>query len=179
MMQVGELPDLAHGDAEEKEDNDGEYNLEEEEEHGSKDQAEVQGAVAAEAFDEDAFQQRMVERLETLRLDQALGNDEDGLYAPLATEEADGDSDSESSASFYLKASTYYKIYTRDRYPNRPHRMSTKHLELQQEVKETVSRERQRSKGNGALNKSAGPGKVKGHKWKTNDRYLVGKNSGW
>lgn len=141
--------------------------------------------AATAAFDEGAFQSQMASRLEKLRLDKALGNDED--YVSPGSEGDpngdDGDSDSDSSSllsdgppqsdfTAYTRTRTHTSRPTAKKLDTNP--LSLKNVVARQVEKEMGSKEKRLGSSKGRV------GKAKGHKWKANPNYLVGgKGDGW
>ena len=137
-------------------------------------------------FDEEAFQKQMSDRLEAMRLNKALGNDdpddlEEEVDSESESESEDSDSDSGDSVG---PAMTEFSSFDQNR-KKRPARTSrTKGLtradELKLTVAQQVGKERESKEKRFHSKKSVNKaGNAKGHKWKQSDAFQVGKNSGW
>ncbi|KAK4688771.1 RIO kinase 2, partial [Tremellales sp. Uapishka_1] len=186
-----EVQDLPASDAEDDSDED-----EEEEEVEEEPEPEVESTAKETRsypskdgeFDEEAFQKQVADRMEALRLSKALGNDD-----PDEEDEEDSDafSDSESDAGSDVSdksdkppPSDYTSFTPGSRSSKRYHpRASVKKLQDVDEVKSVVAaqvgRERERTEKKHHTRKSGSAvGNTKGHKWKKNGNYLVGKSGG-
>ncbi|ORY28011.1 RIO1 family-domain-containing protein [Naematelia encephala] len=140
-----------------------------------------------QSFDEEAFQKTMSDRLEKLRLDRALGNTDtttDGT--PISSNSylpSSSDSSDEEEGYSDGPAPTDFTTYTKER-KVKPPRIDVRKLKpstggVRESIADKVRKERD---GGGKKDGTAGKakvGKMKGHKWKASDQYLVGKNSGW
>lgn len=183
MLEVQDMPE-SDEDEEDEED-------EEEEEDDQADEHVTEGNnVAEEPFDEEAFQKQMSDRLEAMRLNRALGNDdpdelEEQDDVPSESDsESESDTDSESGDSVG-PAPTEFSSFdqNRRRKPTGPKprtKLMTRADELKLTVAQQVGKEREskekRFHSKKSINKA---GNAKGHKWKNSDAYVVGKNSGW
>jgi RIO kinase 2 len=140
-----------------------------------------------EEFDEEAFQKQMSDRLEAMRLNKALGNDDpDDLEeeeVDSETESESEDSDSESGDSVG-PAMTEFSSFDQNRKKKPARAPRTKGLtradELKLTVAQQVGKERESKEKRFHSKKSVNKaGNAKGHKWKQSDAFQVGKNSGW
>ena len=137
-------------------------------------------AEESRTFDEEDFQQEMADRLESLRIHRALGNDDpDASSSTPSDEESVSEHDSTSSTSSAGPPTTDFSTYARERKSHGRPRMTSKKLGEKAGVRSVVTLERERHARGTESKKGVGAGKVKGHKWKSNDKYLVGKSSGW
>lgn len=177
MEQVGDLP-ASEGEDDEDEDDEEEEEDENDEVDANDDQP--TDASPSAPLDEAAISAR----IEALRLSKALGNDdpadieydEQEMYSDSSDEESDSD---ESDGGQSIAAQTDYTAYIRAPRPPKE-RLTSKKLGQKDEVALRVEKEMKgrTSAGSGGGAKKVGKGK--GHKWKTSDKYLVGKdNSGW
>ena len=165
---------------------------EDDEEEEENVEAEADAAAAGtettdEPFDEEAFQKQMTDRLEAMRLNKALGNDDpDDLEEQESVDsetESESDSDSDSGDSVG-PAPTEFSSFdqNRRRKPARAPRnkVPTRADELKLTVAQQVGKEREMNAKKYHSKKSVNKaGNAKGHKWKNSDAYAVGKNSGW
>lgn len=136
----------------------------------------------SEPFDEKAFQAKISDRLEKIRLSKALGNDEDYISPPSGKEDKANNSDSDSSEDLLSDGppQSDFTAYTRTRVHHaRPtaKKLDTNPLSL----KNVVARQVEKELGNQQKTSVKGKvGKAKGHKWKANPNYAVGgKGDGW
>ncbi|KAK1923118.1 putative Rio2p serine kinase [Papiliotrema laurentii] len=184
MEAVGDLPASDNDDSDEEEEEESDYDEGEEEEQGEED-AEGQ-SKAAEPVDEATSQAQMAAKLEALRLNRALGNDDpsDGIQqnsdvdsvSESSEEETDSEDESDTES---IAAQTDYTTYQRAPRPPKA-RMPAKKLGQVDLVRQAVENEMKQkggSRSTGAGRNKAG--KAKGHKWKSSDKYVVGKDSGW
>lgn len=173
------MPESDGDDDDEDEEEDDEEDAEEEAQDGAK---------GTEEFDEEAFQKQMTDRLESIRLNKALGNDDpDDEDAEIETEseseseESDSDSDSGDSVG---PAMTEFSSFDQNR-KRRPAaapkpKGMTRADELKATVAHQVGRERDIKEKKFHSKKSVNKaGNAKGHKWKNSEAFQVGKNSGW
>ncbi|WVR08728.1 hypothetical protein IAU60_005786 [Kwoniella sp. DSM 27419] len=186
-----EVQDMPPSDDEDDDDDDVEDEEEDEEKDEDEGDEETQESAASEPFDEAAFQKQMADKMEALRLNRALGNDDpdddaEGLGSDHSlTDQSDSDSDADSDDSTGPAQTDYTSYMPSQRNTRRFHpRMATKSIAEKDAVKETVARqvskEREMSeRKHHSRNAGARAGKRKGHKWKANDKYAVGKDSGW
>jgi RIO kinase 2 len=178
MIEIQDMPE-----------SDGEDDDEEEEEEKDEDEEPQDGAKAPEEFDEEAFQKQMTDRLESIRLNKALGNDDpDDEDAEIETEseseseESDSGSDSGDSVG---PAMTEFSSFDQNRKNRRPAaapkaKGMTRADELKLTVAQQVGRERDIKEKKFHSKKSVNKaGNAKGHKWKNSEAFQVGKNSGW
>lgn len=180
MIEVQDVPRSDMSDDEE---------LESEEESDEQDDEEAEadaddGADATLQEPEDA-----AARLEKLRIHRALGNDgapEDEPPAPVPLyseeEESDSDSDADSDDSVGPAPSDYTQYVRAPRAPRqRINVTSVSKLGKVDELRETVAGEIARAaRGQAPRTKGAAKvGKAKGHKWKANASYQIGKDTGW
>ncbi len=171
------MPEFERDDGELSEDEDGE-------DEDCKDEAGQSGvskeaSVGPEKMDEETSRRVMADKLEALRISRSLGNDNLSSNTATSEEDSDSEADSESDVSLTGPPATDFTTYTRDRNTGRPPRISAKKMDENNGVKDVVVKERERVERGGGTKKGVGAGKAKGHKWKSNDKYLVGKNSGW
>ncbi|TYJ53897.1 hypothetical protein B9479_005446 [Cryptococcus floricola] len=180
MIEVQDMPLSDEG--EDEDDDSGDEDEEEgEDEEGEK--AVDEGMKDEEPLDEAA----MAARLEALRLHRALGNDSSGEEATDSDHsltDPSSESDSEDSDDSVGPARTDYTSYTPSARNTRRHheRISASKLGDKQAGKDAVAQqvERERKLVERRSQKSgAKVGNMKGHKWKSNAKYLVGKDSGW
>ena len=158
---------------------------EEDEDEDENDEAEENTTDKPEALDEAGFQAQMSARLEAVRLNKALGNDDPDELEQDSDEESESDSEdeeSEGSDTQSIAAQTDYTTYQRAPRVHKP-RLEQKKLGQRDLVKQAVEAEI-KAKGGvaGKLQGGSGAskvGKAKGHKWKASSKYLVGKDSGW
>ena len=186
MVEVQELPESEDEDAED--DGAGEDEEEEDGEVEDGQQEEGDGLNGdLDDVDKKTVKKNTVDRLEALRLNRALGNDDPDLPpdSPPSTSESEPKSESEfesdkdegSDLPPPTDITTYSRATPRTR---RPKRAGMKKLETGDGVRDVVLRERERGERTQTARRGAKEaGKVKGHKWKTNEKYLVGKNSVW
>jgi RIO kinase 2 len=176
MIELQDMPDSDNDEEEDEEEED-----DEEEEEEAKDESKD-----PEEFDEEAFQKQMSDRLEAMRLNKALGNDdpEDLEEEETESEESESeDSDSDSGDSVG-PAMTEFSSFDQNR-KKRPARAPrakglTRADELKLTVAQQVERERQSKEKKFHSKKSVNKaGNAKGHKWKQSEAFQVGKNSGW
>jgi RIO kinase 2 len=178
-----EVQDMPESDSEEGESMDGAEEAEDDEresEEGDQERQDLKEGRTG-AFNEEAGQEKISDRLEAVRISRALGNDDTNQPShepPDDLSDLEPESDSDSQASSTGPPATDFTTYIRER-KVRPPRISAKHLGEKDGVQIIVARERARTERGGGLNKGVGAGKVKGHKWKSSEKYLVGKNSGW
>jgi RIO kinase 2 len=153
----------------------------EEEEEGE----EVDPAVdveASEPFDEEAFQKQISDRLEAVRLNKALGNDNPSDIPSHSESEEELDySDSDDSVLSDAPPQSDFTTYVRTPAP-RPLRINARKLGGGNELRETIARqvikEREDKERKHHSRKGAKVGNAKGHKWKANANFLVGKGGG-
>ena len=179
MNEVQDMPQSDDEDEEEEE--------EEEEEEAEEPKTIPDEDKEPEEFDEEAFQKQMSDRLEAMRLNKALGNDDPD---DLEEEEVDSESESESedsdsdSGDSVGPAMTEFSSFDQNR-KKKPARVPrTKGLtradELKLTVAQQVGKERESKEKRFHSKKSVNKaGNAKGHKWKQSDAFQVGKNSGW
>lgn len=188
MIEVQDLPASESGEEESEEgeeEKEGEEE-EEEEEEGEALSSNFQGTDAEEPSDEAA----MAARLEALRLHRALGND-------LNNEDADPDSehsltdpasddDSDDSDDSTGVAQTDFTTYTPSmrNQPRHHARLAVKEFENRGGARSAIAKQVERERYQTERKANAGKtsvklGKQKGHKWKSSDKYMVGKDSGW
>lgn len=180
MTEVQDMP--ATDDEEENEEDDDEV----EDVEADGDQAQTESReVADEAFDEEAFQKQMSDRLEAMRLNKALGNDdpedleEDEVDSESESEE-DTDSDSGDSVGPAPTEFSSFDQARRRKPPPQPRSKLGRVDELKLTVAQQVGKEREMKEKKFHSKKSVNKaGNAKGHKWKKSDAYAVGKNSGW
>lgn len=177
MIEVQAMPE-SDGEVEEDVSEDGEEDeeLDEEEE-----QPDGEQQVDSKNLDEEAFREQMSDRLEDLRHQRALGNDDADQPSSTSPGEdlSESETESKSDASSNGPPATDFTTYTRDRKTGRPPRISVKKLGQKDGVKDMVMKERERAGRGEGMRKPVGAGKMKGHKWKSSDKFLVGKNSAW
>ena len=140
------------------------------------------GRLEDEVLDEGMSQEQIAHRQEALRIHRALGNDELDLSLPNLTLEdiSESEPDSDSEASSVGPPATDFTTYTQGRkFPGRPPRISAKQMGEKAGVKDVVTKERAKAGRREGAKNGAGAGKVKGHKWKSNDKYLVARDNGW
>lgn len=181
MQAVGDLPASDNEDEDEEEEEEGDDDLDEKE---PEEESQAGPSKSAEPLDEAAFQAQMATRMESLRLNKALGNDDpDDSLDQISDEssESESESDSEGSDTQSIAAQTDYTTYQRPPKVHKP-RPTAKKMGQKDIVAQTVEAEMKarasggRASGGSGSNKA---GKAKGHKWKSNANYLVGKDSGW
>ena len=174
LAQMGEMPE-PEGEIDEEEDEDDEEEDEDDEERGDENGEESQSLDDPRVSDE-AFKQNMANRLEALRLSRALGNDEDepGLkHDANALEDLDDESSSEESEDGDDEGTPVVTDKT-----SRPSGRQNGEKDMGARIAQEMGNGRRQ--GNGRTNGGrANAGKGKGHKWKTSEKYLVGKSSGW
>lgn len=183
MNEVQDMP-LSDEDEDEAEDDEDDEEEEEEEQPTTIQDKDKE----PEEFDDEAFQKQMSDRLEAMRLNKALGNDDpDDLEEEIETESEseseseDNDSDSGDSVG---PAMTEFSSFDQNR-KKKPVRVPrTKGLtradELKLTVAQQVGKERESKEKRFHSKKSVNKaGNAKGHKWKQSDAFQVGKNSGW
>ena len=182
MAAVGDLPPSDGED-----DDDEEEESEEEDEEEEEEEEEGEAAPEKTQPSEPETEEQIRARMEAIRLHRALGNDsDDGLDqdSDAETDSSSGsDTDSESddgSENGSIAAQTDYTAYTRAPRPPKQ-RVPAKKLGQRDLVKQTIEGELKaqgggKGKSGGGRNKI---GRAKGHKWKSNPDYLVGKNSAW
>ena len=181
MQYMNEVQDMPQSDDEDEEE-------EEEDEEEEKEPTTIPDEnKEPEEFDEEAFQKQMSDRLEAMRLNKALGNDDPD---DLEEEEIDSESESESedsdseSGDSVGPAMTEFSSFDQNR-KKKPARVPrTKGLtradELKLTVAQQVGKERESKEKRFHSKKSVNKaGNAKGHKWKQSDAFQVGKNSGW
>jgi RIO kinase 2 len=179
---MNEVQDMPQSDDEDEEED------EEEEEEEEEPTTIPDEGKEPEEFDEEAFQKQMSDRLEAMRLNKALGNDDPD---DLEEEEVDSESESESeedsdseSGDSVGPAMTEFSSFDQNR-KKKPARVPrTKGLtradELKLTVAQQVGKERESKEKRFHSKKSVNKaGNAKGHKWKQSDAFQVGKNSGW
>lgn len=181
MNEVQDMPESDDDEDEEDEEED------EEEEVDATQVEETAPEGGDEPFDEEAFQKQMSDRLEAMRLNKALGNDDpedlEDRESVDSDTESDTDTDSESGDSVG-PAPTEFSSFdqNRRRKPARAPRtkLTTRADELKLTVAQQVGKEREIKEKKYHSKKSVNKaGNAKGHKWKNSDAYAVGKNSGW
>jgi RIO kinase 2 len=182
VQYMNEVQDMPQSDDEDEEEDEEEEQEEEEEPTTIPDESKE-----PEEFDEEAFQKQMSDRLEAMRLNKALGNDDPD---DLEEEEVDSESESESedsdseSGDSVGPAMTEFSSFDQNR-KKKPARVPrTKGLtradELKLTVAQQVGKERESKEKRFHSKKSVNKaGNAKGHKWKQSDAFQVGKNSGW
>lgn len=196
---MGEVQDMppSDDDEEDEEDDDDEGEEEEgDEDDGYAAEKATQSSKAApEPVDEETARKQISDRLEAIRLNKALGNDDPSELheregeGQSDDEDSDGDSDSSDALSDGPPASDF-TAYTREPKP-RPERItkrqigqSAKQTDLRHAIAHKIGKERDlQQRLSGSKNASSGSGgikagKAKGHKWKSNPTYLVGKGGG-
>lgn len=193
MAAVEDLPRSDNEDDDEEEDeddydDDDDEDTDDEEASGSTNaNADAGPSEPSQPLDEAAFQAQMAARLEAIRLSKALGNDEpeDGIQQDedaSSDEESDSDedSDAESDGGQSIAAQTDYTTYQRAPKTRKP-RVAAKQLGQKDLVRAAVEGEMRAKGANGRSTGGASSkvGKAKGHKWKSSEKYLVGKDSGW
>lgn len=181
MIEVQDLPESEPEYEDDEDEEEGDEGEEEEDIESREDYAGPSKQSEPEEFDEAALQTQISSRLEHLRLNKALGNDEDYISPPSDNDNAaDSDSDSSSLLSDGPPQSDF-TAYTRTRsVHSRPsarkldkNPTSLKNVVARQVEKEMGGKERKTSTKNQV-------GKAKGHKWKANPNYMVGgKGDGW
>ncbi|OWT36384.1 RIO kinase 2 [Cryptococcus neoformans] len=182
MIEVQDIPGSESDEEEDEED--GEEKEEEEEEEALS--SHVQGNDKKELSDEAA----VAARLEALRLHRALGND-------VSDEDADPDSehsltdftsddDSDDSDDSTGVAQTDFTTYTPSmrNQPRHHTRLPVKEFENRGGARSAIAKQVERERHQTERKVNAGKtsvklGKQKGHKWKSSDKYVVGKDSGW
>nr|XP_019007795.1 Atypical/RIO/RIO2 protein kinase [Kwoniella pini CBS 10737]OCF46576.1 Atypical/RIO/RIO2 protein kinase [Kwoniella pini CBS 10737] len=193
MLEVQDMP-ISDDEDEEDEDEDEEENDDAEGNEEAQDDIE---AKDEEPFDETAFQEQMVAKLEAIRLHKALGNDVDSDGEPvnrlsdhsLTDSEEESDSDGDSDDSVGPAQSDYTSYMPSQRNTPRFHeRISVNKIKDKKNgqnlLKETVARQvaKQRESTERKHHSKASlssAGKRKGSKWKNSDKYATGKDSGW
>lgn len=183
MIDVGDMPGEGSGD-DYSTDEDTESE-DEEEDTSPQSPLHTRQSPPAETLDEEAFQAKMAARMESLRLNRALGNDdpdEVDLDHGVGSEEENteddysDESDSDSEAGSVGPAPTDYTSYVRP--PKAPkERMSVKKMGKKDVVKDKVEQEISSKSARGGK-KGGGVGKGKGHKWKSSARNVVGDVNG-
>lgn len=176
MIELQDMPESEGDDEEEEEEEEGE----EEQEQETKENKQP------EEFDEEAFQKQMSDRLEAMRINKALGNDD-----PDDVQEEESESDSESEESDDSDSGdsigptpTEFSSFDQNR-KKRPARVArpkglTRADELKLTVAQQVGKERESKEKRFHSKKSVNKaGNAKGHKWKNSEAFQVGKNSGW
>ena len=185
MIEMLEVPENEHDDFsdEDESDSDGEG-------EGGDAPEEEEGPAASEEFDEEAFQQQMAERLEAIRLNKALGNDDPADLElrgqePVSEDESDEETSEEDSDDESSDIAPTSEYPTRRPRPTAP-RVDVKRLEksgkgeLENVLKTQAGKQKRREEGKHHSRKApAKAGQLKGHKWKKNANFLVEKNSGW
>ncbi|KAE8539794.1 hypothetical protein D1P53_003731 [Cryptococcus gattii VGV] len=182
-----EVQDLPASESDEEESEEGEEEEEEEEEEGEEALSSNFQAIDAEEPSDEAA---MAARLEALRLHRALGND-------LSNEDADPDSehsltdpasddDSDDSDDSTGVAQTDFTTYTPSmrNQPRHHARLPVKEFENRGGARSAIAKQVERERYQTERKANAGKtsvklGKQKGHKWKSSDKYMVGKDSGW
>ncbi|WVQ70804.1 hypothetical protein IAR50_000326 [Cryptococcus sp. DSM 104548] len=178
-----EVQDLPLSDEEEDESDDSEDEEDGEDHEDEQEEVAEEGVKDDEPLDEAA----MAARLEALRLHRALGNDspdEEDTDSDHSLTDPSSESDSEDSDDSVGPARTDYTSYTPSARNTRRHheRISASKLGDKQAGKDAVALqvERERKLVERRAQKSGSKvGNMKGHKWKSNAKYLVGKDSGW
>lgn len=186
MLEVQDLSD-SENDEDDDEESDDEDEVASEGEQADDNTADAQ--AADETFDEEAFQKQMTDRLEAMRLNKALGNDDpddpDSRQGVVSDDSDSDDSDTDSESGDSVgPAPTEFSSFdqNRRRKPAGPARVkgTTRADELKLTVAQQVGKEREmkekRFHSKNSVNKA---GNAKGHKWKKSEAFLVGKNSGW
>ncbi|WWD20863.1 hypothetical protein CI109_105340 [Kwoniella shandongensis] len=189
MIEVQDMP-ASDGEEEEQESDEDEDDDEEEEEEKAEAESSKTSAPE-EPFSEEAFQKQMAARMEALRLSRALGNDDPEDLDPelqaqlsdhsLTDPSSDSDSDADSDDSVGPAPTDFTSYMPSQRNTRRFHpRLTVKKLGEKDGVKDTVAKERE------VMERRAKPrdvgaklGKAKGHKWKSSEKFMVGKDSGW
>ena len=184
MNEVQDMPESDDDEDEEEEE-------EEEEEDGNVDATELEAAAEKEttdeAFDEEVFQKQMSDRLEAMRLNKALGNDDPEDFEDQESVDSDSESESDTdseSGDSVGPAPTEFSSFDQNRRRKparaRPTKLTTRADELKLTVAQQVGKEREIKEKKYHSKKSVNKaGNAKGHKWKNSDAYAVGKNSGW
>lgn len=185
MIEVQDIPGSKSDEEEDEEDGE-EKEEEEEEEEEEALSSHVQGNDEKELSDEAA----VAARLEALRLHRALGND-------VSDEDADPDSehsltdftsedDSDDSDDSTGVAQTDFTTYTPSmrNQPRHHTRLPVKEFENRGGARSAIAKQVERERHQTERKVNAGKtsvklGKQKGHKWKSSDKYVVGKDSGW
>lgn len=184
---MNEVQDMPESDDDEDDEEEEEEDDEEEDVEVGDDAAAAGIETTDEPFDEEAFQKQMTDRLEAMRLNKALGNDDpDDLEEQESVDsetESESDSDSDSGDSVG-PAPTEFSSFdqNRRRKPARAPRtkVPTRADELKLTVAQQVGKERDMNAKKYHSKKSVNKaGNAKGHKWKNSEAYAVGKNSGW
>jgi RIO kinase 2 len=181
---MNEVQDMPQSD--EDQDEDEEEDEEEEEEEDEEPATIADEDKAPEEFDDEAFQKQMSDRLEAMRLNKALGNDDpDDLEEEVETESESESEDSDSDSGDSVgPAMTEFSSFDQNR-KKRPVRAPrpkglTRADELKLTVAQQVGKERESKEKRFHSKKSVNKaGNAKGHKWKQSDAFQVGKNSGW
>lgn len=202
LQYMGEVQDLPASDGEEDDEDEDEDDEEEDEEEEDEDEdeetvPEAEGSRSA-PVDEETARKQIADRLEAIRLNKALGNDDPSdahdhdLDPDVQDYEDDESSGSDSDSSDALSdgpPASDFTAYTREPKP-RPERMTKKQLgqssrktDLRHAIAHKVGKERDlqlrlSGQASGATGGGAKAGKAKGHKWKSNPAYLVGKAGG-
>lgn len=168
MIEVQDLPDSDEEEGQE----------EDEEEEDDDDDEELREQDQTAPFDEEAFQKQMSDRLEAIRLNKALGNDDEDDADSHSESVSDSDSDDvlsdappQSDFTAYVRAPA-----------TRPPRIDARKLGSGNELRDTVARQavrqsQERDKKHHSR-KGAKAGNAKGHKWKTNASHIVAKAGG-
>lgn len=191
MAAVEDMPRSDNEDDDDEEEDEDDYDDDDEdtdeEDAPSTTNADAGPSEPSQPMDEAAFQAQMAARLEAIRLSKALGNDEpeDGIQQDEDASsdeetESDEDSDAESDGGQSIAAQTDYTTYQRAPKQHKP-RVAIKQLGQKDLVRAAVEGE-MRAKGSSGRSTggaSSKVGKAKGHKWKSSEKYLVGKDSGW
>jgi RIO kinase 2 len=174
-----ELQDVPESDGDEEEED------EDEEEEVTKER-EAEDDKQPEEFDEEAFQKQMSDRLEAMRINKALGNDDpDDVQDEESESESESEeSDDSDSGDSIGPTPTEFSSFDQNR-KKRPARVArpkglTRADELKLTVAQQVGKERESKEKRFHSKKSISKaGNAKGHKWKNSEAFQVGKNSGW
>ncbi|WVQ86264.1 hypothetical protein IAT38_008432 [Cryptococcus sp. DSM 104549] len=182
-----EVQDLPASDSEEEDSGE-----EDEDESEEEEEEEPAAGPSAPSADEPLDEEAMAARLEAIRLHKALGNDTSSHSGSdsdsdhsLTSVSDDDDSDADSDDSVGPAQTDYTSYMPSDRNARRYHpRMAASKLGDKEGVKDVVAKkvEKERSAAERKYHtgKSGGKlGRSKGHKWKSNSKNLVGKDSGW
>ena len=172
---VADIPEEDwNGDEDEEDEDDGDEDVDED--PGNAENGAGEGSAGE---DEVERANRMAARLEQIRLNRALGNDEpdsvelqdhdnlddsgpDDASEPEGTSEDENDEGQNPAAAI---PGTQDKV--RRRAPGRG------------KISDRLEKEFKTPRGSSGKDGRVDAGKAKGHKWKTSEKYLVGKNSGW
>lgn len=180
-----EVQDIPASESEEEEEEEADEDKKEEEEAEAL-SSHVQGNDEEELSDEAA----VAAHLEALRLHRALGNDvsdEDaGPYSEHSLTDFASDDDSDDSDDSTGVAQTDFTTYTPSmrNQPRHHTRLPVKEFEKKGGARSAIAKQVERERHQTERKANAGKtsvklGKQKGHKWKSSDKYVVGKDSGW